>query len=77
MIGRSILAPPGVPADRVAMLRKALTDTVKDAEFLADTEKAKLEVSPIAGEKLQAMVKTLMATAPAVVEKYKQAVRAN
>jgi tripartite-type tricarboxylate transporter receptor subunit TctC len=77
MIGRSLLAPPGVPADRVAMLRKALTDTVKDAEFLADTEKAKLEVSPIPGEKLQAMVKTLMATPPAVVEKYRLAVRAN
>jgi tripartite-type tricarboxylate transporter receptor subunit TctC len=74
MIGRSLMAPPGVPADRVALLRGALMATVKDPEFLADMEKAKLEISPIPGEKLQAMVKDLIATPPDIVEKYKQAV---
>jgi tripartite-type tricarboxylate transporter receptor subunit TctC len=73
-VGRSLIAPAGVPADRVALLRKALMETVKDPEFLADTEKAQLEVSPIPGEKLQQMVKDLVATPPDIVEKYKKAV---
>jgi len=73
-IGRSLFAPAGVPADRVALLRKALMETVKDPEFLADVEKAQLEISPIPGEKLQQMVKNLVATPPDIVEKYKRAV---
>jgi len=73
-IGRPLFAPPGVPADRVALLRKALMGVVKDPEFIADAEKAKLELSPVTGEKLQAMVKALVSTPPDIVEKYKQAV---
>jgi tripartite-type tricarboxylate transporter receptor subunit TctC len=74
LVGRSLFAPPNTPADRVAMLRKALMDVVKDKEFLADMDKAQLEISPIPGEKLQQMVKDLVATPPDIVEKYKQAV---
>jgi tripartite-type tricarboxylate transporter receptor subunit TctC len=73
-IGRPLFAPPGTPADRVALLRKALMDVVKDPEFLADAEKAQLEISPLPGDKLQAMVKNLVATPPDIVEKYKLAV---
>jgi tripartite-type tricarboxylate transporter receptor subunit TctC len=73
-IGRSLIAPAGVPPDRVALLRQALMAMVKDPEFLADVEKAQLEISPIPGEKLQQMVKNLVATPPDIVEKYKKAV---
>jgi tripartite-type tricarboxylate transporter receptor subunit TctC len=73
-IGRPLLAPPSVPAERVALLRKALMDVVKDPEFVAEAEKAQLEISPVPGEKLQAIVKDLVATPPDIVEKYKQAV---
>lgn len=73
-IGRPLLAPPGVPAERVALLRKALMEVVKDPEFIADAEKAKLEISPVSGEKLQALVENLVATPADIVEKYKQAV---
>ncbi len=66
-IGRPLVAPPGVPADRVALLRKALMAVVKDPEFIADAEKAKLELSPVTGEKLQAMVKALVSTPPDIV----------
>ena len=73
-VGRSIMAPPKVPADRVALLRKALMDVVKDKQFLDDADKAQLDINPIPGEKLQAMVADLVATSPAIVEKYKKAV---
>jgi tripartite-type tricarboxylate transporter receptor subunit TctC len=73
-IGRPLLAPPGVPAERVALLRKALMEVVKDPEFVAEAEKAQLEISPVPGEKLQAMVRDLIATPPDIVEKYKAAV---
>jgi tripartite-type tricarboxylate transporter receptor subunit TctC len=73
-IGRSIMAPPRVPADRVALLRKALIDVTRDAQFMADADKAQLDINPIPGEKLQAMVADLVATSPAIVEKYKLAV---
>jgi tripartite-type tricarboxylate transporter receptor subunit TctC len=52
--GRPYLAPPGVPADRVAALRKGLRETFKDEEFLAEAAKAKLEVDaePKGGEEI-------------------------
>jgi tripartite-type tricarboxylate transporter receptor subunit TctC len=73
-LGRAIMAPPGVPADRVALLRKALMDVAADPKFLEEAEKAMLEINPIPGEKLQAMVAALVSTPPDIIEKYKQAV---
>jgi tripartite-type tricarboxylate transporter receptor subunit TctC len=74
-VGRPVMAPPGTPADRVAILRKALSDSVKDPGFLQDAKKARLEVQPIGGEDMQAMIAALVATKPDVVEKYKEAVQ--
>lgn len=74
-IGRPVMAPPGAPADRVAILRKALMDSVKDAGFLEDAKKARLEVQPIAGEDMQALIVSMVTTKPDVVEKYRQAVQ--
>lgn len=73
-IGRSLIASPSVPADRVALLRKALMEVIKDPGFLADAENTQLEISPVPGEKLQQMVKNLVATPPYIMEKYKQVV---
>jgi tripartite-type tricarboxylate transporter receptor subunit TctC len=74
MLGRSIMAPPKVPAERIALLRRALDAVEKDPQFLRDAGKAKLAVSPIPGEKLQKMVEDLIATPSVIVEKYKRAV---
>jgi tripartite-type tricarboxylate transporter receptor subunit TctC len=68
-LGRPFLAPPGVPQDRVAALRKAFMDTMADKEFLADADKAQLEITPIAGEALQKLVTEVYATPPAVAQK--------
>ncbi len=68
-LGRPFLAPPGVPQDRVEALRKAFMDTMNDKEFLAEAEKAKLEITPIAGADVQKLVSDVYQTPPAVVEK--------
>jgi tripartite-type tricarboxylate transporter receptor subunit TctC len=52
-IGRSVLAPPGVPAERVAELRAAFTASMKDPALLADVKRLKLELDPLPGDVLQ------------------------
>jgi tripartite-type tricarboxylate transporter receptor subunit TctC len=69
VMGRPFLAPPGVPADRAAALRKAFMDTMTDKDFLADAEKAQMEITPVAGEQLQTLVKEIYATPPEIVQK--------
>jgi tripartite-type tricarboxylate transporter receptor subunit TctC len=55
-IGRSVLAPPGTPKERVDELRRAFMAMTQDQTFLDDLKKAKLELSPLSGEQLQAAV---------------------
>jgi tripartite-type tricarboxylate transporter receptor subunit TctC len=62
VMGRPFVAPPGVPAERVAALRKAFVDTMADKEFRADADKAKLEINPVDGGKVEALVKEIYAT---------------
>ena len=62
VMGRPFLAPPGVPKDRVDALRKAFMDTMTDKEFLADTGKAQMEITPVSGENLEKLVKEVYAT---------------
>lgn len=66
-VGRSFFAPPGVPADRVAMLRKAFDETMKDPELLAEIEKAKLDFHPASGDRLQKIIADTASVSPAVV----------
>jgi tripartite-type tricarboxylate transporter receptor subunit TctC len=64
VMGRPFLAPPGVPKERVAVLRKAFMETMKDPKFLAEAQKMNLEVTPVSGEKLQELVAELYRTPP-------------
>lgn len=57
VLGRPFAAPPEVPADRVAALRKAFMDTMKDPGFLAEAEKTKLEIAAVSGEAIQRLVR--------------------
>jgi tripartite-type tricarboxylate transporter receptor subunit TctC len=68
-LGCPFLAPPGIPADRAAMLRKAFDETMKDPEFLAEAAQALLEVSPVGGEELQQLIEDIYQTPKDVVEK--------
>ena len=45
VMGRPFVAPPGIPADRLAALRKAFMQTLADKDFLADADKARLEIA--------------------------------
>lgn len=56
VMGRPFAAPPGVPKDRVDALRKAFMDTMADKEFLAEAEKAKFEITPVSGERIETLV---------------------
>jgi tripartite-type tricarboxylate transporter receptor subunit TctC len=51
--GRALIAPPGVPADRIAALRAAFDGLVKDPAFLKDAERAKAQIDPTPGAELQ------------------------
>jgi len=65
-IGRSIAAPPGVPAERVALLREAFAATIKDQALLEEAHRLKLELDPLDGAALQATI-TGTSVAPEVV----------
>ncbi len=68
VMGRPFVAPPNVPADRVAALRKAFMDTMNDKDFLADTEKSQMEITPVAGDQIEKLVKDIYATPAAIAQ---------
>jgi tripartite-type tricarboxylate transporter receptor subunit TctC len=71
--GRPYFLPPDVPAARVTALRRAFDATMKDAGFLAEAAKLQLEVSPMTGEEVQALVGELAKTPPAIVARVRAA----
>jgi tripartite-type tricarboxylate transporter receptor subunit TctC len=68
-IGRPFVAPPGLPPDRLAILRKAFDATMKDPEFIADVKRQKLDLDPIDGEMLGALINKIYATPKSVVDR--------
>lgn len=68
-MARPFAAPPGVPADRLAALRKAFDDTLKDPEFLEETKRAAMEVNPISGAEVEALLRDVYATPKDVIAK--------
>ena len=55
-IGRSVVAPPGLPPERVVELRRAFVETLRDPMLLRDAERAKLDLEPLPGDALQTAV---------------------
>jgi len=70
---RSYSLPPGTPADRVRLLQEAFMATMKDPEFLQETDKLGLTVDPLPGDKVADIVQRMYELDPAVVTKMKQA----
>lgn len=70
-----MLAPPDVPADRAAALKAAFMEMCKDKQFIADANKLSLEVSPLDGEGIVALLKRAAATPKEIIERYEKLIR--
>src|SRR5690606_37691404 len=68
-VGRSFATPPGVPADRTEVLRRAFDATMVDPAFLAEAKKRMMDVEPMSGEKIQAVIEKTVATSDAILDK--------
>ena len=75
-ISRPIAAPPQTPPDRIALLRKAFDMLMKDADFLAEADRLKIDVDPMSGEEVQAAIAQVLATPPEVIARTQQALGA-
>jgi tripartite-type tricarboxylate transporter receptor subunit TctC len=74
-VGRAFTAPPGIPADRVAVLRAAFMATLKDPEALAEAAKARADVNPMSGQDLQVFIRQATDVPPAVIERLRTLLR--
>jgi len=70
--GRPIVFPPGVPADRVKIIRDAFNKTIHDPTLLAEAEKRRLDIDPASGEELDALAKEVMTATPDIVDRVKK-----
>lgn len=72
---RPFLSPPGIPQDRLAVLRSAFMATLRDPEFLADAAKMKLTIAPKDAATVTTLVKQMHASPPDLVEKVNRALK--
>lgn len=73
-VARPLVAPPDVPKDRIAALRTAFMATGKDADFIQDSEKSKLDIGLTSGEELDKVVARIVKTPPALAERLSAAI---
>lgn len=71
-LGRPMLATPGVPPDRVKILREAFNKTIEDKEFLAELDKRKFDLDPVPGEELEKIVKEVMGQPADIIARMKK-----
>ncbi len=72
-MARPVVAPPGVPAERIAILRRAFESLAKDAAFLADAQRTKQDIDIVPGAELDKIVASVAATPPEVAARLNQA----
>jgi tripartite-type tricarboxylate transporter receptor subunit TctC len=72
---RSYIAPPETPPAQLAILRRAFDKTMADPQFLADAEKARVDIQPLSGEKVQELVEKLYKSPKEVVERARKSIR--
>jgi hypothetical protein len=73
ILGRPFLAPPDIPADRCAALRRAFAETLSDKQLLADADKGKMEIELVTGPEIEAVIREAYATPKPVVEMVQKA----
>ncbi len=72
-LGHPYLAPPGIPPERLAILRQAFAATLRDQAFLAEVEKLQIPIDPMSADEVASIVAETINAAPAVVAKAKAA----
>ena len=73
--GRPFFAAQGIPEDRKAALRSAFDATMKDAEFIAEAEKLRLEVSPMTGLEIERVLNEVYSMPKELIDKARAAIR--
>jgi len=73
MAARPVIAPPGVPAERINILISAFKALGNDREFLADAEKSRQEIALVPSEEVEKVVSLIVSTPPEVAERYARA----
>jgi tripartite-type tricarboxylate transporter receptor subunit TctC len=71
-MGRPFVLPPGVPADRVKLLREAFDKAVKDPELLADAKTQRMEIDPVTGEAINALLDRVYAAPPELAKRLRE-----
>jgi tripartite-type tricarboxylate transporter receptor subunit TctC len=74
LLGRPLAGPPGVPPERLAVLRKAFQDTMRDPEFLTEAHRANLDIDPATHEQVEQLLARFANYPPEVIEKAKLAI---
>ena len=71
--GRPFFMPPNVPAERVDAIRRAFDATMKDKEFLEEADKLKIEIDPLSGEQVAALIEQIYKTPAETVARVRDA----
>ncbi len=71
-LGRPYIAPPGLPPDRLKILRDAFTKAMNDPALQADVKKNRLEIHPINGEDLEKIARESVTQTPEIIERMKK-----
>jgi tripartite-type tricarboxylate transporter receptor subunit TctC len=74
-VGYAFMAPPGTPPERVAALRDAMTAAVNDPAFRADAAREKIEVDPVAGSEVEAIIRGAYAAPPDILARLHAAMK--
>jgi hypothetical protein len=74
-MARPFLVPPDLPPERLAALRRAFDATMKDPAFLEEAEKLGMEVSPVTGEDVEALVAKIMNTPDDLAERAREVMK--
>jgi len=72
VFGRPMVGPPGMPADRLKILRGAYLSALRDPALKAEADKRGYEMEPVGGEELEKLAREVMAQPPAVIERMKK-----
>jgi tripartite-type tricarboxylate transporter receptor subunit TctC len=70
--GRPIVAPPGVSADRLKLLREAFLNTMKDPDLLAEAKRKNFDITPTSGEDLANLAREVMTQSPEIITRAKR-----